>query len=54
MFLLSWHIQVLETKSLSLKLAQKIPGPPTKTGNAHLGHIAIEAAWSYRLRPGVH
>ena len=25
----------------------------TKSGNAHLRRIAIEAAWSYRLRPGV-
>ena len=28
-------------------------GPITKTGNAHLRRIAVEAAWSYRLRPGV-
>ena len=28
-------------------------GGITKTGNAHLRRIAIEAAWSYRLRPGV-
>jgi transposase len=28
-------------------------GSITKTGNAHLRRIAIEAAWSYRLRPGV-
>jgi transposase len=28
-------------------------GSITKTGNAHLQRIAIEAAWSYRLRPGV-
>ena len=27
-------------------------GSITKTGNAHLRRIAIEAAWSYRLRPG--
>ena len=25
----------------------------TKNGNAHLRRIAVEAAWSYRLRPGV-
>jgi len=25
----------------------------TKTGNAHLRRIVVEAAWSYRLRPGV-
>jgi len=25
----------------------------TKTGNAHLRRILIEAAWSYRLRPGI-
>jgi transposase len=28
-------------------------GGITKTGNAHLRRIAMEAAWSYRLRPGV-
>ena len=28
-------------------------GNITKTGNAHLRRIAIEAAWSYRLRPGI-
>jgi transposase len=28
-------------------------GSITKTGNAHLRRIAIEAAWSYRLRLGV-
>jgi transposase len=28
-------------------------GSVTKTGNAHLRRIAIEAAWSYRLRPGI-
>jgi len=28
-------------------------GSITKTGNAHLRRIAIEAAWSYRLPPGV-
>jgi transposase len=28
-------------------------GSITKTGNAHLRRIAIEAAWSYRHRPGV-
>ena len=28
-------------------------GSITKTGNAHLRRIAIEAAWSYRLRPAV-
>lgn len=28
-------------------------GRITKTGNAHLRRIAGEAAWSYRLRPGV-
>jgi len=28
-------------------------GRITKTGNAHLRRIVIEAAWSYRLRPGV-
>jgi transposase len=26
-------------------------GPITKTGNAHLRRIVIEAAWSYRHRP---
>jgi transposase len=28
-------------------------GGITKTGNAHLRRIAIEAAWSYRLPPGI-
>jgi len=28
-------------------------GAITKTGNAHLRRIVVEAAWSYRLRPGV-
>jgi transposase len=28
-------------------------GTITRTGNAHLRRIAIEAAWSYRLRPAV-
>jgi transposase len=28
-------------------------GTITKTGNAHLRRIAIEAAWSYRLKPAV-
>lgn len=28
-------------------------GGITKTGNAHLRRIAVEAAWSYRLRPGI-
>jgi transposase len=28
-------------------------GGITKTGNAHLRRIAVEAAWSYRLRPAV-
>jgi transposase len=28
-------------------------GAITKTGNAHLRRIAIEAAWSYRLKPAV-
>ena len=28
-------------------------GGITKTGNAHLRRVAIEAAWSYRLRPGI-
>ena len=28
-------------------------GPIAKTGNAHLRRIAVEAAWSYRLRPGI-
>jgi hypothetical protein len=28
-------------------------GSITKTGNAHLRSIAIEAAWSYRLKPSV-
>ena len=28
-------------------------GPITKTGNAHLRRIVVEAAWSYRLRPAI-
>jgi len=28
-------------------------GSITKTGNSHLRRIAVEAAWSYRFRPGV-
>jgi transposase len=28
-------------------------GAITKTGNAHLRRVLIEAAWSYRLRPGI-
>jgi len=28
-------------------------GSITKTGNAHLRRIVVEAAWSYRLRPGI-
>ena len=28
-------------------------GPITKTGNAHLRRIAIEAAWAYRHRPTI-
>ena len=28
-------------------------GPITKTGNAHLRRIIIEAAWAYRHRPGI-
>ena len=28
-------------------------GAITKTGNAHLRRVVIEAAWSYRLKPAV-
>ena len=28
-------------------------GSITKTGNAHLRRIVVEAAWSYRLRPAI-
>jgi transposase len=28
-------------------------GPITKTGNAHLRRIAMEAAWAYRHRPAI-
>jgi transposase len=28
-------------------------GAITKTGNAHLRRVVIEAAWAYRLRPGI-
>lgn len=39
------------SESSSGKRTQR--GSITKTGNAHLRRIAGEAAWSYRLRPGV-
>jgi transposase len=32
---------------------RKRQGSITKTGNSHLRRIAVEAAWSYRHRPGV-
>lgn len=32
---------------------RKKQGPITKTGNSHLRRIAVEAAWSYRHRPGI-
>jgi transposase len=32
---------------------RKQRGSITKTGNAHLRRIAVEAAWSYRHRPGI-
>lgn len=32
---------------------RKQRGSITKTGNSHLRRIAVEAAWSYRLRPGI-
>lgn len=32
---------------------RKQRGSITKTGNAHLRRIAVEAAWCYRLRPGI-
>ena len=32
---------------------RKQQGSITKAGNAHLRRIVVEAAWSYRLRPGV-
>lgn len=32
---------------------RKQQGSITKTGNSHLRRIAVEAAWSYRHRPGV-
>ena len=28
-------------------------GPITKTGNAHLRRVVMEAAWSYRHRPAI-
>jgi transposase len=28
-------------------------GPITKTGNAHLRRVVVEAAWAYRHRPGI-
>jgi transposase len=33
--------------------ARQRRGAITKTGNAHLRRIAMEAAWSYRLKPAV-
>lgn len=39
------------SESSSGKRTQR--GSITKTGNAHLRRIAVEAAWSYRLRPCV-
>ena len=32
---------------------RKQRGSITKTGNSHLRRIAVEAAWSYRYRPGI-
>ena len=32
---------------------RKKRGPITKTGNAHLRRIVVEAAWSYRHRPAI-
>src|SRR5258708_32134909 len=32
---------------------RKQPGSITKAGNPHLRRIVAEAAWNYRLRPGV-
>ena len=32
---------------------RKQQGSITKTGNSHLRRIAVEAAWSYRYRPGI-
>jgi transposase len=32
---------------------RKQQGSITKTGNSHLRRIAVEVAWSYRLRPGI-
>ena len=42
---------VVPSEDSSGKRTQR--GSITKTGNAHLRRIAVEAAWSYRLRPGV-
>ena len=39
------------TENSSGKRTQR--GGITKTGNAHLRRIVVEAAWSYRLRPGI-
>jgi transposase len=41
---------MVPNESTSGKRTQR--GSITMTGNAHLRRIAIEAAWSYRLRPG--
>jgi transposase len=32
---------------------RKMRGSITKTGNAHLRRVVVEAAWSYRHRPGI-
>ncbi len=42
---------VVPSEDSSGKRTQR--GGITKTGNAHLRRIVVEAAWSYRLRPGV-
>ena len=42
---------VVPSENSSGKRVQR--GGITKTGNAHLRRIVVEAAWSYRLRPGI-
>lgn len=42
---------VVPSENSSGKRVQR--GGITKAGNAHLRRIVIEAAWSYRLRPGI-
>jgi hypothetical protein len=50
-FVLNTHFHNDPSEDSSGERTQR--GSITKTGNAHLRRIAVEAAWSYRLRPCV-